>query len=212
MSDEARHVAFGVLSLKEYYAEPHRRRAEGAPGVRLRGRGPHARPVPPAGGLGADGRRPCREAVHLVMQAPAAPGVPVDAVLEDRPELQEARAARRQRRLAARRSPSSASSSSRTGPTPARSTRCSSSPRVEHDAGVTGITAIGFDGDDTLWESETQFHVTNAKVRQLLADEVDADRARRPAAGGRAGQPRALRLRRQGLHAVADRDGDRSRR
>ena len=39
---------------------------------------------------------------------------------------------------------------------------------------MTGITAIGFDGDDTLWESETQFHVTNAKVRQLLADEVDA--------------------------------------
>jgi putative hydrolase of the HAD superfamily len=40
---------------------------------------------------------------------------------------------------------------------------------------VTRITAIGFDGDDTLWESETQFHVTNAKVRELLAGDVDAE-------------------------------------
>jgi putative hydrolase of the HAD superfamily len=36
------------------------------------------------------------------------------------------------------------------------------------------LTAIGFDGDDTLWESETQFHLTQAKVRALLADEVPA--------------------------------------
>ncbi len=56
MSDEARHVAFGVLSLKEYYAELSRRRAAGAPGVRLRGGGAHAGPLPPAGGLGAHGR------------------------------------------------------------------------------------------------------------------------------------------------------------
>jgi putative hydrolase of the HAD superfamily len=35
------------------------------------------------------------------------------------------------------------------------------------------LTAIGFDGDDTLWESETQFHLTQAKVRALLADDVD---------------------------------------
>ena len=35
------------------------------------------------------------------------------------------------------------------------------------------LTAIGFDGDDTLWESETQFHVTQAKVRALLADDVE---------------------------------------
>jgi putative hydrolase of the HAD superfamily len=40
---------------------------------------------------------------------------------------------------------------------------------------VSPITAVGFDGDDTLWESETQFHITSAKVRQLLADDVDAD-------------------------------------
>lgn len=35
------------------------------------------------------------------------------------------------------------------------------------------LTAIGFDGDDTLWQSETQFHVTFDKVRALLADNVD---------------------------------------
>lgn len=36
------------------------------------------------------------------------------------------------------------------------------------------IAAIGFDGDDTLWQSETQFHVTHAQVRALLADNVEA--------------------------------------
>ncbi len=55
MSDEARHVAFGVLTLKEYYAGADHRRADRAAGVRLRGRRAHARPLPPAGGLGADG-------------------------------------------------------------------------------------------------------------------------------------------------------------
>jgi hypothetical protein len=62
MSDEARHVAFGVLSLKEYYAELTDAEMR-APGVRLRGRGAHARPLPPAGGLGAHGRR--RQGGHL---------------------------------------------------------------------------------------------------------------------------------------------------
>ena len=56
MADEARHVAFGVLSLQEYYAGADRRRAPRAPGVRLRGGRPHARPLPPAGGVGPDGR------------------------------------------------------------------------------------------------------------------------------------------------------------
>jgi putative hydrolase of the HAD superfamily len=37
------------------------------------------------------------------------------------------------------------------------------------------ISAIGFDGDDTLWQSETQFHITQGRVRELLADEVPAD-------------------------------------
>ena len=42
MSDEARHVAFGVLSLKEYYGGPDRRRDARAPAVHLRGRRAHA--------------------------------------------------------------------------------------------------------------------------------------------------------------------------
>ena len=81
MSDEARHVAFGVLSLKEYYDELDRRRDARAPGVRLRGRGAHARPLPPAGGVGAHGRRRRRRRSRWCMQAPAAAAVPADAVL-----------------------------------------------------------------------------------------------------------------------------------
>ena len=36
------------------------------------------------------------------------------------------------------------------------------------------ITAVGFDGDDTLWQSETAFAVTHNKIRALLAPHVDA--------------------------------------
>ena len=53
MSDEARHVAFGVLSLQEVYDGDDRRRDEGPPGVRLRGGRAHARPLPVPGGVGA---------------------------------------------------------------------------------------------------------------------------------------------------------------
>ena len=68
MSDEARHVAFGVLSLQEYYDGAHRRRDARAPGVRVRGRGAHARPLPAAGGVGAHGRRRRRTRSQLVMR------------------------------------------------------------------------------------------------------------------------------------------------
>ena len=44
-------VAAGVLQ------RPRRSRDPRAPGVRVRGRGPHARPLPPAGDVGAPGRR-----------------------------------------------------------------------------------------------------------------------------------------------------------
>jgi putative hydrolase of the HAD superfamily len=37
------------------------------------------------------------------------------------------------------------------------------------------ISAVGFDGDDTLWQSETAFHITQAQIRALLADEVDGE-------------------------------------
>ena len=39
---------------------------------------------------------------------------------------------------------------------------------------VTALDSIGFDGDDTLWQSETAFHVVHAQVRQLLAPHVDS--------------------------------------
>ena len=58
MSDEARHVAFGVLSLQEYYEGLVRPQSPRAPGVRVRGRAAHARPADDAGGLGAHGHRP----------------------------------------------------------------------------------------------------------------------------------------------------------
>ena len=45
IADEARHVAFGVLSLQEYYAGLERGGAPRAPGVRVRGRAAHARPA-----------------------------------------------------------------------------------------------------------------------------------------------------------------------
>lgn len=40
------------------------------------------------------------------------------------------------------------------------------------------IRVVGFDGDDTLWHSETRFHVTQAEFRDLLqphAPEADID-------------------------------------
>jgi putative hydrolase of the HAD superfamily len=38
------------------------------------------------------------------------------------------------------------------------------------------VRVVGFDGDDTLWHSETRFHVTQAEFRELLAGHVpDAD-------------------------------------
>ena len=37
---------------------------------------------------------------------------------------------------------------------------------------MSGIRAIGFDGDDTLWHSETEFAVTQAMFCELLAPHV----------------------------------------
>ena len=103
MSDEARHVAFGVLSLQEMYADlsdaEMRERQEFAFDVarRLQRRFAHTEMwermgVDPAGRLPHDGPgEPARAA-----------DVPAAAVLEDRAELQEARPARRLGRLAAR--------------------------------------------------------------------------------------------------------------
>ena len=40
---------------------------------------------------------------------------------------------------------------------------------------TSGVQAVGFDGDDTLWQSETAFHVVHRRVRELLAAHVDAE-------------------------------------
>ncbi len=103
MSDEARHVAFGVLSLQEVYSQltaaELRERQEFAyeAAVRMRDRF-LAQEVWERVGRRRPPGHPARA------REPAARGRPVPPapVLEDRPELQEARPARRGRRLAAR--------------------------------------------------------------------------------------------------------------
>ena len=102
MSDEARHVAFGVLSLQEYYAAARaraeiRERQEFAfeAAVRMRDRFLQQEVWER---MGVD----VKEAVKFVLQRPGPPDLHRAAVLEDRPELQEARPPRRRRRLAAR--------------------------------------------------------------------------------------------------------------
>ncbi|GIU90817.1 MAG: hypothetical protein KatS3mg010_1916 [Acidimicrobiia bacterium] len=93
MSDEARHVAFGVLSLQEYYAEPHRRRDgerqefafEAA--VRMRDRFLQQEVWERMGVTPRRWRVLIRHAHHRL--------VPEDPVLQDRAQLQEARPARR---------------------------------------------------------------------------------------------------------------------
>ena len=101
MSDEARHVAFGVLSLKEYYAElsdaEMRERQEFAfeAAVRMRDRFLQQEVWER---MGVDGRK----MVGILLETPPdQQHLPADAVLEDRAQLQEAGPARRQRRLAA---------------------------------------------------------------------------------------------------------------
>ena len=103
MSDEARHVAFGVLSLKEFYdgltdAEMRERQEfafEAA--VRMRDRFLQQEVWERMGVDVEGGHQDLRRARRGQEPGP----VPAAAVLQDRPELQEARPARRQRRLAA---------------------------------------------------------------------------------------------------------------
>ena len=58
MSDEARHVAFGVVSLKEVYDDMSAAEIRDRRGVRLRGRPAHARSLLPAEPLGVGRRGP----------------------------------------------------------------------------------------------------------------------------------------------------------
>ena len=100
MSDEARHVAFGVLSLKEVYdgmtdAEiKDRQEFAFEAAVRMRDRFLQQE-VWERMGVAP------KEIVPLVMQDPMRDALPADALLQDRPQLQEARPARPQRGLAA---------------------------------------------------------------------------------------------------------------
>ncbi len=97
-----RAVAEGVLRRAQ------RRRDARAPGVRVRGGRAHARPVPPAGGVGPHGHR-SEGGGRPRAPGAAAAALPEHALQQDRAELQEARPARPQRPLAARASsPSSA--------------------------------------------------------------------------------------------------------
>ena len=101
MSDEARHVAFGVLSLKEYYAEltdaEIRERQEFAfeAAVRMRDRFLQQEVWER---MGVDRSRRPSPLVHAGARSGSCSS---RCCSQDRPELQEARPARRQRRLAA---------------------------------------------------------------------------------------------------------------
>jgi putative hydrolase of the HAD superfamily len=41
------------------------------------------------------------------------------------------------------------------------------------------ITTIGFDADDTLWQNETFYRMTQDRFAELLADYTDRDHLRR---------------------------------
>ena len=126
MSDEARHVAFGVLSLKEYYAEltdaEMRERQEFAfeAAVRMRDRFLQQEVWER---MGVDGRK----MVKLLLEAPPDQQIFQQLLFSKIvPNCKKLGLLDAQRRLAAHRSSRrSASSSSRTGPTPARSTSSS---------------------------------------------------------------------------------------
>ena len=120
MSDEARHVAFGVLSLQEYYQPALGGRDPRAPGVRLRGGRAHARPVPPARGVGPHGCQPARRSCPCSCRSPdrqVFQSLLFSKIVPNCKKLGLLDAADGWLRGS---SPSSASSRSRTGPTPAR--------------------------------------------------------------------------------------------
>ena len=86
MADEARHVAFGVLSLAGALRRAERRRAARAPGVRLRGGGAHARPhgmqevwermgVPPDDVVELLGRRPSAKTSQMLLFSKIVPNL-----------------------------------------------------------------------------------------------------------------------------------------
>jgi hypothetical protein len=115
MQDEARHVAFGVLSLKGIYEDMSESELRDREDLHHRRVAPDARSLPDAGGVGAHG-----DARRRVRRAHAAERVACRcsdaAVLEDRPQHQAPRPAHA--RGAKRVSRSSACSTSRAGMPP----------------------------------------------------------------------------------------------
>ena len=71
------------------------------------------------------------------------------------------------------------------------------------------LTTIGFDADDTLWQNEHFYRLTEARFAELLGEHRRCAGRVGAAARGRQAQSEALRLRHQELHAVDDRDGGR---
>ena len=100
MSDEARHVAFGVLSLKEAYEGmtdgeiKDRQEFAYEAAVRMRDRF-MSQEVWERMGVNP------KDVLPIVLRDPTARSLPADALLEDRPQLQEARPPRPQRVVAA---------------------------------------------------------------------------------------------------------------
>ena len=71
------------------------------------------------------------------------------------------------------------------------------------------LTTIGFDADDTLWQNEAFFRLTQERFTGLLADHAAPGSSGHPAGSGRTAEPWTLRLRREGFHPFDDRNRDR---
>lgn len=64
------------------------------------------------------------------------------------------------------------------------------------------LTTIGFDADDTLWQNEQYYRLTEAHFTRLLADFAEGPKISERLLEAEKTQPSPLRLRHQGLHAV----------
>jgi len=130
MSDEARHVAFGVLSLQDYYKELSaaelRERQEFAfeAAVRMRDRFLQQEVFERMG-------VPVKDCVNLSCRRPSGPASRPCCSRRSCPTARSSVCWTRPTAGCAQSSPSSASSPSRIGPTPAKSSRCSSWPRAK---------------------------------------------------------------------------------
>ena len=70
----------------------------------------------------------------------------------------------------------------------------------------TPLATIGFDADDTLWQNEQFYRLTEQRFAELLADYAEPGELSARLLEAEKRNLAALRLRHQGLHAVDDRD------